>query len=111
MRWSGSDRKARFNPGWERTRKLILERDHHRCQRWVTDSDGFTRHRCWAPANEVDHIRRAVDGGPDDDSPGNLEALCHWHHAQKTGSESAEQRRVNRERRKEAEWYSHPAFR
>ncbi|NMM98143.1 HNH endonuclease [Bifidobacterium olomucense] len=110
MAWSNSHRKDRFNPGWERTRKLILERDHHQCQRWITDVDGYTRHKCLAPANEVDHIRRALDG-VDDDSPGNLESLCHWHHVQKTANESAEQRKVNRERRKEAAWYSHPAYR
>lgn len=37
MAWSSSNRDARFNPGWERTRKRILERDHHRCQWIVTD--------------------------------------------------------------------------
>lgn len=109
MAWSSSHRKDRFNPGWERTRKLILERDHHRCQHWVVDEFGVKR-RCSYPASEVDHIRRAVDG-VDDDSPENLQSLCRWHHQQKTAQESAEQRRVNRERRREAEWYSHPAFR
>ena len=48
--------------------------------------------------------------GVDDDSPENLWALCQYHHSQKTAQESAEQRRMNRERRKEEQWYSHPAF-
>lgn len=90
---------------------MILERDHYQCQRWITESNGLVRRKCLYPANEVDHIRRAVDGGPDDDSPENLEALCSYHHRQKTAQESAEQRRVNRERREEERWYSHPAFR
>lgn len=37
MAWSSSNRDARFNPGWERTRKQILERDRYRCQWIVTD--------------------------------------------------------------------------
>lgn len=110
MAWSGSRRRERFNPGWERTRKMILERDHHQCQRWIVDEFGVRR-QCLYPASEVDHIRRARDGEPDDDSPSNLESLCAWHHSQKTEVESAEQRRVNRERRREAQWYSHPAYR
>lgn len=109
MAWSGSDRKQRFNPGWERTRKLILERDGYRCQWQVADEYGFKR-ACGRPANQVDHIVRGRNG-VDDDSPENLQALCQYHHEQKTCRESAEQRRENRERRKEEAWYSHPAFR
>lgn len=89
---------------------MILERDHHQCQRWITDWRTGMRRQCLYPANEVDHIHRAKNGMPDDDSPENLEALCSYHHKQKTETESAEQRRENRERRKEAEWYSHPAY-
>lgn len=40
----------------------------------------------------------------------NLQSLCRWHHAQKTAVESAEARRRNREERRVAAWYSHPAF-
>ena len=108
MAWSSSNRRERFNPGWERTRKLILERDHHRCQWPVTDEFGFT-HICGRPANQVDHKVR--NPSHDDDSSENLHSLCQYHHEQKTCQESAEQRRKNRERRKEEEWYSHPAYR
>lgn len=109
MAWSSSNRDARFNPGWERTRKRILERDHYRCQWIVTDWHTGAKHICGYPANEVDHKVRAMNG-VDDDSPENLWALCQYHHSQKTAQESAEQRRMNRERRKEEQWYSHPAF-
>lgn len=90
---------------------MVLERDHYECQRWVLEPNGVVMRKCLAPANEVDHIRRAENGAPDDDSLENLESLCHWHHAQKTAQESAEQRKRNRELRKEREWYSHPAYR
>lgn len=108
MAWSSSHRKDRFNPGWERTRRAVLERDRHQCRAWVVDEDG-RRRLCGRPAGEVDHIRRAVDG-VDDDSMANLQSLCRWHHAQKTAVESAEARRRNREERRVAAWYSHPAF-
>ena len=110
MSWSSSDRDARFNPGWEKTRKAILERDGYACRRIVTDEFGLPC-VCGRPANEVDHIRRARNGEADDDSPSNLEALCSWHHRQKTERESAEQRRENRQTRKEREWYSGAVFR
>lgn len=108
MAWSSSHRKKRFNPDWERTRLVVLERDGHCCQWPVRDMWGDV-HPCGAPANEVDHKRR--DGVRDDDSLDNLWALCHWHHQRKTENESAEARRRNAERRKEEEWYSRPAFR
>ena len=90
MRWKNSHRKERFNPDWPRIRHEILERDRFACQWPVTDEFGFT-HIC-AP-------------------PENLWALCWYHHSQKTAQESTEQRRMNRERRKEQEWYSRPAYR
>lgn len=109
--WSSSSRDARFNPGWERTRKWILERDHHRCQWIVTDWHTGAKHICGYPANEVDHKVRAKNGEPDDDSPSNLWALCPYHHKQKTARESGEARVEKRRSREEAEWYSRPAFR
>ena len=48
MAWSSSNRDARFNPGWERTRKQILERDHYRCQWIVTDWHTGAKHICAA---------------------------------------------------------------
>lgn len=109
MNWYSSKRDARFNPGWDKTRKRILERDHHSCQWPVTDWNTGRTHLCGAPANEVDHkVRNEVH---DDDSPGNLWALCPFHHKLKTGRESAEARVAKRRKREEDAWYSHPAFR
>lgn len=89
---------------------MILERDHYQCQCWMVDWRTGVKRRCLYPANEVDHIRRAVDGEPDDDSPENLQSLCSYHHKMKTARESGEARRVNRRRREVEEWYAHPAF-
>lgn len=110
MVWSSSRRKYRFNPGWERTRKLIGERDGWRCQWPVVDPVTGVSRVCGCPGNEVDHKRRAVDG-VDDDSPSNLWVLCHEHHSFKTELESAEVRRVNRRRAKERARWEHPAYR
>ena len=107
--WATSRRKERFNKGWEATRLRILRRDGWVCQWPVIDPVTGVSCKCGVRAVEVDHKRRALNG-VDDDSPSNLWALCHAHHAYKTGVESADARRVKRERRKEAAWYSHPAF-
>ena len=77
----------------------------------VTDWNTGERHLCGRPGNEVDHIVRAGNGMPDDDSPSNLQVLCSYHHMLKTERESADARVERRRRREEAEWYSHPAFR
>ena len=65
--WNKSHRKERFNPGWERTRREVLDYYGWRCQYPVIGDDGVLR-PCGAHANEVDHIIRAEDGQPDDDS-------------------------------------------
>ncbi|OZG68265.1 HNH endonuclease [Bifidobacterium eulemuris] len=109
MAWSSSRRKERFDPSWPRTRQMILERDGWRCQ-WPVKDEFGVESKCLAPSNEVDHKERAENGMPDDDSPENLWALCHWHHSYKTELESADARAKYRERRKEKRWYSHPAF-
>ena len=106
--WYSSRRRGRFNPDWPRVRKMILERDGYACQWPIVDGLGLPS-VCLAPARQVDHKRRAVNG-VDDDSPSNLWALCDYHHQVKTDEESAEQRRVNRDRRRSDSWYSHPAF-
>lgn len=111
MAWSSSERNSRFNPGWERTRKWVLEHDHHRCQWPVTDWRTGGESICGCPANEVDHKKRAKNGEPDDDSPSNLWALCSYHHKQKTARESGEARAEKNRKRREAEWYSRPAYR
>lgn len=108
--WRGSRRRERFNPDWPRVRRMALERDGYRCRRMVEDEYGMVT-RCVRRATEVDHIRRALPGMPDDDSLENLESLCAWHHARKTQCESAEARRAYAADRRRREWYSHPAFR
>lgn len=76
-------RSAPLPKGWARIRARILKRDGHRCQ-WRLDTGGI----CGEPANEVDHKIGAARG-VDDHSPDNLQALCSWHHAKKTGREAA----------------------
>lgn len=88
MGWETSNRHADLPPDWRRLRRLILERDEHRCT-WLTDGE-----RCTEPATDVDHIMRG-----DDHQPTNLRALCHWHHARKSASEgNAARRRFNARR-------------
>ena len=107
--WNKSHRKERFNPCLERTRREVLDYYGWRCQYPVIGDDGVLR-PCGAHANEVDHIIRAEDGQPDDDSWDNLQVLCRAHHSYKTGLESADARRRKRVEREEARWYRHPAF-
>ena len=109
MVWSSSRRKERFNRDWPRVRRVIGERDGWRCQWPVADLYTGVTHKCLRAGNQVDHKRR--DGVADDDSPSNLWVLCDYHHALKTETESVEARRLKRDRRKEREWYGHPAFR
>ncbi len=107
MPWSTSRRKERFNPDWPRIRARILKRDNHVCQWPVKDDFGNVR-VCGAYGNEVDHKVRHDDY--DDDRPENLWTLCRWHHQLKTEGESADVRREKGRKRKENQWYSHPAF-
>lgn len=107
MDWSSSRRRLRFNPGWQRTRRLVLERDHYCCQ-WVRADTG---RKCGLPANEVDHIHRSSAGGRDDDDMSNLQSLCHYHHALKTHAEATASRERNVRRRRAARWYEAPCFR
>ena len=76
--WSRvSDRRRRLPSDWSSRRAAVLRRDGGRCQ-WKTDSVSV----CGAPATDVDHV---VPG--DDDSFGNLRALCREHHAWKSARE------------------------
>lgn len=75
--WAGSTRTNTLPPNWPRIRARILRRDHHHCQ-WAG---------CTAKGTEVDHID---PNGPDADW--NLRALCHPHHAHKSGQEGAQAR-------------------
>jgi 5-methylcytosine-specific restriction endonuclease McrA len=109
MSWDSSRRRSRFNKGWAKVRKAVLERDGHRCQWLVEDSDGFVRGRCGCPATAVDHKVRHADR--DDDSMSNLWSLCDYHHNLKTQVESAEGKRSAAARRRVQRFYEHPAFR
>jgi hypothetical protein len=96
MAWQGSDRRARLPANWATLRLRVLRRDGWRCVARMSDGT-----RCPEPATDVDH---KVPG--DDHRPGNLQALCRWHHARKS---SAEGNAARPSRRREPE--AHPAFR
>ncbi|MCO6558495.1 MAG: HNH endonuclease [Bifidobacterium sp.] len=108
MPWSSSNRRARFNKGWYKKRKQILDRDHHVCQWPVEDGNGFPAGICGRPARAVDHRRH--DMAHDDDRDSNLWSLCDWHHNIKTQMESAEGKRKRARRNRERAYYDHPAF-
>lgn len=80
--WRRSRPAVPLPPDWDsKVKPRILARDLHRCQ--VIRQD--TGRRCLARAIEVDHITPRAEGGTDRDS--NLQAICTWHHKQKTGRE------------------------
>lgn len=109
MSWGSSNRKKRFNRGWAKIRMKVLERDGHMCQWPMTDENGFYAGVCGAYANEVDH--RNQNMVRDDDRLSQLWALCHYHHARKTGVESVKGKYRAKTRREEARFFDHPAFR
>lgn len=77
--WSGSNRRNELPANWEsEIRPAILMRDGYRCKHVRFDTDEL----CGRYANEVDHIQ-----GKWDHRPENLQALCHYHHLQKSGGE------------------------
>lgn len=80
MAWESSNRSQRLPANWRKIRTHVLYRDDYACQ--VISPD--TGVRCLATANEVDHI---IAG--DDHSLTNLQAICTWHHKQKTAAEAA----------------------
>ena len=100
MAWNGSDRRERLPANWPAIRLRVLRRDCWRCMARMSDGT-----RCSEPATDVDHITPG-----DDHSPANLQALCRWHHGQKSAREGAAAsvaKRASRERERE----QHPAFR
>lgn len=77
--WSGSNRREELPRDWESViRPRILQRDGFRCQHIRFDTD----EKCGRYANQVDHIK-----GKWNHSDSNLQALCHYHHLQKSGAE------------------------
>ena len=99
MGWETSSRKAELPHDWQLRRVRVLRRDGYRCQ--ARDSQGRL---CGHAANQVDHIERGDNHDED-----NLQALCRWHHAQKSSSEGHEAQRPKQRQRREPE--PHPAFR
>lgn len=78
--WSGSTRRQRLPPDWDRRRRSILARD-------PTCQDGRVCQGL-ALSTEVDHILAG-----DDHSLANLQGICHQCHKAKTAAEAAEARR------------------
>lgn len=87
--------------GWHRTRARILRRDGRACQ-WPLTTSGA----CGEPANQVDHIVPASQGGSDHDD--NLQALCPYHHKIKTGREASASAHAKPPRQRPAE--THPGL-
>lgn len=77
MGWSSSTRRSRLPSNWAALRDAAFRRAGGRCQAPMLDGS-----RCTQAATDCDHI---VAG--DDHSPGNLQALCEWHHKIKTQAE------------------------
>ena len=85
MPWSSSRRSESLPSNWRYViRPRILKRDGYKCQ-WEREDTGLL---CGAYANQVDHINPG-----NDHSDENLQALCWWHHKQKSSSEGG--RRVH----------------
>ena len=77
--WSNSDRRSRLPADWGKVRTRVLRRDLNQCQVKMLDGS-----RCRDIASDVDHIRNG-----DDHHESNLQAICDWHHKNKSSSEGA----------------------
>lgn len=82
---SGSWRTTPLPANWTALRRQVLERDGGVCQ-WLVGPS-----LCGAPANQVDHV---IPSGPD--AMSNLQALCSFHHQQKSASEGQAALRAKR---------------
>ncbi|MFE0171544.1 HNH endonuclease [Streptomyces sp. NPDC059002] len=80
MNWNTSDRRSRLPSNWSIIRARIWRRDSGLCQHIRYD----TGMPCFLDGAAVDHVINN-----DDHSDSNLQVLCAWHHAQKTGKEGA----------------------
>ncbi len=79
--------KPYWTPQWRRIRLYVLDRDGRRC--W----------RCGRPANTVDHIVAAADGGALYD-PANLRAACTTCNSADGGRIGAARRQLGRPSRR-----------
>jgi 5-methylcytosine-specific restriction protein A len=99
--WQGSDRRDRLPADWPLRRAFVLDRDGHSCRHIRED----TGRPCGVPAHDVDHIRNNDDHGYH-----NLQALCEYHHRQKSGREGGLASGKSRQRAKEARAPKHPGL-
>jgi len=76
--WKGSTRHSRLPSDWPITQPRILARDGYQCRVVRADTGAL----CLAAARQVDHITAG-----DDHRDSNLQAICDWHHGQKSGRE------------------------
>lgn len=83
---------------------MVLARDEYKCQH-VREDTGVL---CGRWANQVDHVVNHAEGG--DDSLGNLQALCAYHHRVKSAREGVRGGERRRVRLAEEKRYQHPAF-
>ena len=84
MAWSKLSRHKRgYGAAWVKTREVILARDMHLCQTCLAQGRA-------TPADAVDHVIPKAKGGTDDH--GNLQAICHAHHLEKSQREAVEAR-------------------
>lgn len=91
MAWDKSsrgDRRQTLPKDWERIRKRILQRDGYTCQNRNVYGDP-----CREIATDIDHIGNRLDH-----SDANLQALCEWHHDQKTAQQGADARQARQDR-------------
>lgn len=102
--WKGSTRRQTLPKDWPARVVYVLRRDRYRCQHIRED----TGRKCGAPANQVDHIIRPAEGGTDD--PSNLQALCGWHHQQKSSREGGIASGAARRARRDAAKPQHPGL-
>lgn len=99
--WKGSRRRQTLPADWEERRRRILRRDRYRCQH-VRDDTG---EKCGARANQVDHVERGAG-----DHDGNLQALCEWHHNQKSGREGGRASQAKRREQTRRQQPLHPGL-
>lgn len=75
--WSSSNRRSELPHNWSALRNAVRARANDQCE---AHDDG---ERCTRTGTECDHRN-----DPDDHSMGNLQWLCHDHHAAKTQAEA-----------------------
>lgn len=92
MAWTLDPSSGELLPSnWAVIRSGVWRRDSGLCQKIRYD----TGLPCYEAGEAVDHIVPRSQGG--DHGQSNLQVLCHFHHAQKTATESAEGKRKRRD--------------